>query len=398
MNIAMDLIREALLGGSGGGGGGGTDNAPDNDVMLYDYDGTVLYSYSKADFLQLTAYPDAPAHNGLTSDGWNWPLADAKTYVTKNRYLDIGLMYSVTDGTTKFVYRNDDENGYTVAVAFKSSAANNATIDWGDGSAQETIGATSRTEYPHTYATGGEHIASLKVNSGTVTFENSQNASCAGNLERACYVRKLHIGSSITLNNYALGYMLNLEAVTIPKTFSGLSSKTYMFVNDYNLIHLTLPYGFTAPGSSFINSLYCLRSICMPSTMTGFGTSNFTSCSAIRRWTPPVTSSVQGLTAASCLKVCVIPEGVTSVSGYVSGQGFCLNSITIPSTMTSIATLMNNARPLTEYHVKATSPPSLTKLNNNGPSPSVVYVPADSVSAYKTASGWSTYESVIVGE
>ena len=48
---------------SGGGGSSG------NDVIFYDYDGTVVASYSAADFANLSAMPANPTHEGLTAQG-----------------------------------------------------------------------------------------------------------------------------------------------------------------------------------------------------------------------------------------------------------------------------------------------------------------------------------------
>ena len=55
----------------------------DDDVLFYDYDGTLVKSYSKDDFLALTAFPENPSHEGLTAQGWNWSFEGAKSYVTK---------------------------------------------------------------------------------------------------------------------------------------------------------------------------------------------------------------------------------------------------------------------------------------------------------------------------
>ena len=72
-----------------------------NKVTFYDYDGTIVTSYTKDEFLALTEMPTNPSHEGLTSQGWNWTLSDAKTYVTKNGTLDIGQMYVTDDGKTR---------------------------------------------------------------------------------------------------------------------------------------------------------------------------------------------------------------------------------------------------------------------------------------------------------
>lgn len=42
---------------------------PSKAVNFYDYDGTRVYSYSKAEFLGLNALPGNPAHEGLTAQG-----------------------------------------------------------------------------------------------------------------------------------------------------------------------------------------------------------------------------------------------------------------------------------------------------------------------------------------
>ena len=69
-------------------------------VKFYDYDGTVLHSYSASEFANLTELPSNPTHEGLTSQGWNWALAAAKTYVADYGELNIGQVYNTSDGKT----------------------------------------------------------------------------------------------------------------------------------------------------------------------------------------------------------------------------------------------------------------------------------------------------------
>ena len=73
----------------------------ESDVNFYDYDGTILYAYTKADFLALNEMPANPTHQGLTAQGWNWVLADAKSYVNKYGGLIIGQNYITDDGKTR---------------------------------------------------------------------------------------------------------------------------------------------------------------------------------------------------------------------------------------------------------------------------------------------------------
>ena len=46
------------------------------DVNFFDYDGTLLYSYTEQEFAQLGALPDNPSHDRLTAQGWNWTKAE----------------------------------------------------------------------------------------------------------------------------------------------------------------------------------------------------------------------------------------------------------------------------------------------------------------------------------
>ena len=75
----------------------------EKDVNFYDYDGIRVYSYTKDQFLELSAMPDNPSNNFLTvhlsiAQGWNWSLSDAQDYVQNYDKLDIGQMYNADGG------------------------------------------------------------------------------------------------------------------------------------------------------------------------------------------------------------------------------------------------------------------------------------------------------------
>ena len=77
--ITKDFILGYGAGKAAGGGGGGSGGSGENDVTFYDYDGSIVTSYSAADFAALTEMPANPSHEGLTAQGWNWSLTDAQT-------------------------------------------------------------------------------------------------------------------------------------------------------------------------------------------------------------------------------------------------------------------------------------------------------------------------------
>jgi hypothetical protein len=91
-----------------------------------------------------------------------------------------------------------------------------------------------------------------------------------------------------------------------------------------------------------------------------------------------------------------IPSSVTSIGNGAFFDCIGLTSIDIPSDVTSIGNYtFNGCSSLTSITVNATTPPSLGSSSFNNTNNCPIYVPAASVNAYKTASGWSDYASRI---
>ncbi len=119
-----------------------------------------------------------------------------------------------------------------------------------------------------------------------------------------------------------------------------------------------------------------LISITIPSSVTSIGISSFANCS---------------------LTSITIPDSVTSI-GTGAFSGCPLTSIIIPSSVTSIGTsAFISCRALASVTVLATTPPTLDSNNvfNNNASGRKIYVPAESLSAYQSATNWSTYAADI---
>ena len=75
-----------------------------------------------------------------------------------------------------------------------------------------------------------------------------------------------------------------------------------------------------------------------------------------------------------------------------------ITSIVLPETITSIGdSAFCDCQQLKDVYVLNTTPPSIYNwiVFNNNASGRKFYVPAESVDAYKAASGWSSYASYI---
>ena len=110
-----------------------------------------------------------------------------------------------------------------------------------------------------------------------------------------------------------------------------------------------------------------------------------------------VTSIGYSFSGSSLISV-EIPDSVESIGAYAFQNCKSLESVTVGEGITSIGNVaFLGCSSLTSVTVRATTPPTLggTSVFSNTPDNLVIYVPAESVEAYKAASGWSSYSSKI---
>lgn len=374
--------------------GGGVVEADWNDVCFWDYDGTCLYSYSAADFANLSALPENPSHTGLTAQGWNWTLADAKTFVAANGFLDIGQLYVTTDDKSHIhVVLQKAES---VSLVLTGSATGNLTIDWGDSSSTETNANTSATTYSHTYSQGGKYDITVARSTGTVTFRDRLSASDLS------VVREINLGSNVVLHEACFQRLMALSCVSMP--------------SDCNVSNYGGPTGIKCmifPSTALANNTGLNESlteiICFAKqseTNNYFG--KFKTNYSLKRLSAPVGKSGGGwgnqiLISCRSLQRFIVADGVTSFTANTGNDLWALQKLTIPA---SVATVngFTNTYSLQEVHMKASSPPTLSSSSNftNHPANFVIYVPYSAdhsiLNAYKTASNWSTFASYIYEE
>ena len=342
---------------AGGGSGGGTTGSVGlKDVNFYDYDGTLVASYSLSEAQSLTALPDGPAHDGLVFQGWNWPLEKINALT---RPMNVGAMYITDDGKTRLYIRIAADGRMNVPLYISQTVANGVTIDWGDGSATETLAGTGNVNTTHTYASIGDYTITLDpVDGCTLGLGADSDSYCVlgstGNNGRVyCnMMQAVQIGANIIIiNNSAFRYCYSLASITIPESVTSIG--TYAFAYCYSLASITIPESVTSIGHYAFQTCYSLASI-------------------------------------------TIPESVTSIGTYAFAYCYSLASITIPESVTSIGHYaFSSCYGMAEYHLKPTTPPTLANKNafDSIPSDCVIYVPAGCLEAYQNATNWATYAS-----
>ena len=399
-----------LTGTGTGGGGSGLPTAKVNDVNFYDYDGAIRYSYTASEALALTALPDLPDHSGntvpLTGQGWNWTLAQLKT---KNAKMNVGQMYVTSDGKTRLHIRIAAPGRMTVPLYIPQTAANGVSINWGDGSAAQTLPGTGYVNTTHTYESIGDYDIALTVADGCTLGLGSGSSTYSvlgpGGNSRVYrnMLQDMRFGSGITsISSGAFSTCYSLSDITIS---SGVTSiGTYAFSDCYSLSNITIPSSMTSIDTNAFSNCYSLASVEIPSSMTSISNYLFYSCYSLSSIAiPNGVTSIGSKAFSGCysLSSVTIPSGVTSISISVFAYCFSLASITIPISVTSIGMYaFQTCYGMAEYHLLPTTPPALGATNafQGIPSDCKIYVPAASLAAYKAATNWSTYASHMVEE
>lgn len=389
--------------------GGGGSTVPKLDVNFYDYDGTILYSYTASDALALTALPANPSHDGLTAQGWNYTLAQMQAEVTNHGYCDVGQMYITDDGKTR-LYCTFEEGRLSPYLGICPNGT--VVIDWGDGSTTDTVTGTSLTTCVytgHTYATAGDYVITLSVSSGEFAFYGTSTnayvlstASSASNILYYNYVycsalKRIEIGSSVTISSYAFLNCLNLNSASVP---ASTEIRNYAFSNT-GLQHMTIPTGNT----QILRSAYqssSIISISIPYGVTFIDQAAFSNCTHIERIVLPTSvTTMNSNVFYNCYNLRELAGELTSIGSSICYLCALLQKITVASSVTNVpGYAFHNCVSMKEYHFLPTTPPTLasTSAFNNIQSGCKIYVPAGSLSAYQSASNWSTYASYMVEE
>lgn len=296
---------------TGGGSGGGTTGSVGlKDVNFYDYDGTIVASYSLSEAQSLTALPDGPTHDGLVFQGWNYTLEKVKAFT---RPMNVGAMYITDDGKTRLYIRIAAEGRMNVPLYISQTVANGVTIDWGDGSATQTLAGTGNVNTTHTYANIGDYVIALDPVDGCKLGLGSDS-------ESYCV-----LGST---GNNGRVYCNMLQAVQIGTNITIINNYAFRFC--YSLASITIPDGVTSIVNSTFNNCHSLASITIPDSVTSIGNAGFNYCYG-----------------------------------------------------------------MAEYHLKPTTPPTLSSTNafSGIPSDCIIYVPQGCLEAYQNATNWATYAS-----
>jgi hypothetical protein len=185
-------------------------------------------------------------------------------------------------------------------------------------------------------------------------------------------------------------------------TFNGAvtSVGNAAFYNRTQLTSITLPEGVTSIGGDAFRNCSQLTSITISEGVTSIGSRAFENCPQLTSISIP-----EGVTCiddyafwrCSQLSVVTLPESVTSI-GKSAFNDTNLKTLTIPKNVTNVGNNFVSSYSLQKLTVLPLIPPLADDNLFYGSATSFpVYVPYESINAYKTASGWKTTSSKFFG-
>lgn len=398
---------------------GTLDTTPpkESDINFWDYDGTLLYSWTLAELATKTELPPLPSHDGLICQGWNWTLQDIKD---AGRELDIGALYITDDGKTRLYVDVDTETWDDFVLNYWQDPRNATTVDWGDGTTPETVNKDSWIEHRHVYASSGSYVITMSVKEGTTMRlgNGSDGRKLIANDEtdsgRCAMLRRVEVGARVTtITDQTFQFCSRLESISIPQNVEVKGTVTF---NQATQLRVIVIQSITNMFRTFYNCTN-LRAIAGPGTMdyTDVYTLSYT---ALRQLNAAVTTAyaTQALERVhikavngrvgdfsgdpSLLEATIPADATTFVAAAFQGDN-ALRRVTCLGNIASIpAQVFQRCYPLRFVDLThCTAVPTLANVNAfDETHPQLeIRVPASLADAWKAATNWSSLADHIVG-
>ena len=242
----------------------------------------------------------------------------------------------------------------------------------------------------------GSKIVSHTYNNGRgLIVCESDITTINGAFENCSNLKTIKLPDSVTsIGEHAFSDCTSLKSVTIPD--SVISIGDWAFLGCTKLTSVTIPDGVTSIGEHAFGRCDSLTRVTIGNSVTSIGGSAFSDCYSLTSVTiGNSVTSIGNFAFSRCTKLTsvTIGNGVTSIGYDAFRLCTSLISVTIPNSVTSIGErAFGDCYSLTSVYCKPVTPPSLgdSALPTNNAS-LIIYVPTDSVDAYKAKDGWKDY-------
>ena len=344
------------------------------------------------------------------------PLTDGNVDFAANPLCNAGSLYLngelvtdlvIPDGVTelRIISFVNCSNLTSVTIPDSVTIIGVYAFSWCESLTSVTIGdsVTEIGDYAFHYC---ENLTSVTIPDSVTTIGDDAFRCCSS-------LTSVTIPDSVTeIGERAFYLCSNLKSLTIPNSVAEIGWGT--FCGCYSLTSVTIGNSVTTIGGWAFGDCISLTSITIPDSVTTIGDGAFRYCISLTSITIPDSVTTIGDAAfeyCGSLTSVTIPDSVTEIGNYAFFGCSSLTSVTIPDSVTTIGyATFAYCENLNTVYCKTINPPTI--VDNNGywfgfakedesgnicNIDCIIYVPTESVEAYKSAQGWSEYADDIVG-
>ena len=375
------------------GGEGVIESKQSKDVNFYDYDGTILYSYTTNEFKNLSSLPPLPIHQGLTCQGWNYNLEDI------GDVQDVGAIYITDDNKTRLYIHIEVPEQLAVEIRLNQNTAKGVRIDWGDSNTSSES-TTGHIIFYHTYENVGNYCITIEKLKGTVTIGRGSSSYTLFGKPTDPGVNLLYkaeLGAGIALDSYTFYGCNSLRTITVPEGMTEF--KTSLFQNCYSLVHVNIPKSIKTFGNNIFYNCYATRSISLSGAISKMGNSAMRNMHTLKRLVLP--TKLTSISSNMCqTNRCMIEIYNSNASTYGNAAFSAIENLIrfkMPPNVTSIGTTFAGNRNLRLVDFRdALQVPTLEATGfDSVHSDCKIVVPDTLYDSWITATNWSNYASYI---